>query len=229
LTAEDVDLALNEAASMNRGFIALAAPEVPLEIRHYFLKRATECSAFRAAAFTTAEIPPALEIGMMRFVDLVAMNEDEAQALIGVELNLRDPFRFLKACERVISAFSDDLLVVVTAGKSGAMAIHRGAWDFCPAPEVPVASTAGAGDALLAGILAGLAMGLPFMAPGNPRSLITERPLSSAFDLGVLLAAFSVTSPHTIHPDAGISSLRAFADQLGITLGRELLRVLHVS
>jgi len=69
---------------------------------------------------------------------------------------------------------------------------------------------------LLAGILAGLATGLPFIAPGRRRSSIKDRPLCSALDFAVLLAAFTVTSPHTIHPNAGIASLKTFADQLGI-------------
>ncbi len=228
LTTEDVDLALDEAISISRSFIALAAPEVPLDIRHHFLKRAASHGAFCAAAFTTTEMPPALESGVIEFLDLLAMNEDEARALIGVGLDPRDPLPFLKECERVLSGIGDDFRIVVTAGESGAMAIHRHSWDFCPAPEIPVASTAGAGDALLAGILAGLALGLPFIAPGPPRRLITDRPLSSAFDFGVLLAAFTVTSPHTIHPDAGISSLKAFADQSGIALDAELRHALRM-
>ncbi len=228
LTAEDVDQALDEIASMCRGFIALAVPEVSLEIRHHFLMGATGRGAFRAAAFTTAEIPYALESGMMRFVDLLAMNEDEAQALVGVTLDLQDPLPFLKECEQALAVLADDVRIVVTSGKNGAIALHRGNWDYCPAPDVAVASTAGAGDALLAGILAGLAMGLPFTAPGPRRRLITDRPLSSAFDLAVLLASFTVTSPHTIHPDAGIGSLKAFADRLGIVLDAGVRRALRV-
>ncbi len=228
LTAGDVDLAIDEVASGIRGLIALAAPEVPLEIRHHFLKRATNCGAFRAAAFTLTEIPDAVESGMMRVVDLLAMNEDEAKGLAGKGLDSKDPLPFLQRCEKAAAESGNDVRIVVTAGKHGAFAIHQGAWDYCPAPEVPVSSTAGAGDALLAGILAGLAVGLPFISPGRPRSLITDRPLSSAFDFAVLLASFSVTSPHTIHPDAGAGSLKAFAHRLGITLDPELQRVLRM-
>ena len=228
LTAEDIDRALDEIASMSRGFIALAVPEVSLEIRRHLLMRATGRGAFRAAAFTTSEIPCALESGTMRFVDLLAMNEDEAQALVGGALDLRDPLPFLKEFGRVLPAFADDVRIVVTAGKDGAIAFHGGNWDYCPAPEVPVAGTAGAGDALLAGILAGLAMGLPFIAPGRRRSSIKDRPLCSALDFAVLLAAFTVTSPHTIHPNAGIASLKTFADQLGVVFDAGMQRALGV-
>ena len=226
LTAEDVDRALDMVASTGRNFIALAAPEVSLEVRHHFLKRATACGAFRAAAFTTTEIPCALETGVMRYVDLLTMNEDEAQALVGAELDLQDPVPFLQRCEQALSVFGGDVRIVVTAGKTGAFAIHKGSWDYCPAPEVPVASTAGAGDALLGGVLAGLAIGLPFISPGRPRSIISDRPLSSAFEFAVLLAAFTVTSPHTIHPHATVGSLSAFAGQLGIVFDASLRRAL---
>ena len=47
---------------------------------------------------------------------------------------------------------------------------------------------------------------------GGPRPV---RALATALDLGVLLAAYSVTSPHTIHPNADFPSLLAFADGLG--------------
>jgi len=229
LTPGDVDRALDVVSSVGNRFLALAAPEVSLEIRHYFLQRATTCGAFRVAGFATAEIPRALETGMMRLADLVAMNEEEAQALAGTELDVRHPLPFLQRCEQTLSSSDRDIRIVVTAGKSGAFAIRGGSWDYCPAPEVSVVSTAGAGDALLGGLLAGLAMGLPFIKPGPRRSGMADRPISSAFELGVLLAAFSVTSPHTIHPSVNAASLGRFAGEMGIPLDANLQRTLGVT
>lgn len=228
LIPEDVDRAFEMAGPAGGGLIALAAPEVSLEVRHHFLRRAEMSGAFRAAAFTTSEIPQAIKDGMIGLVDLLSLNEDEAQALIGTGLDARNPLPFLARCAQVLSTLGEDIRLVVTAGKTGAFAVHGASWDYCPAPEVPVASTAGAGDALLGGVLAGLAVDLPFISPGPPRSRMTDRPLASAFELGVLLAAFTVTSPHTIHPDAGVGSLRVFADQLGVALEAQLLRALRM-
>ena len=63
----------------------------------------------------------------------------------------------------------------------------------------------------------GLVLGLPFINhPATPNT----GPLGafgSALDLGVLLASFSVTSPHTIHPDASMSNLLDFAGDLGLS------------
>jgi hypothetical protein len=44
----------------------------------------------------------------------------------------------------------------------------------------------------------------------------------SALDLGVLLAAYSVTSPHTIHPQATLSSLLSFAAGMAILIPPEM-------
>ena len=70
------------------------------------------------------------------------------------------------------------------------------------------------------GGLAGLALGLP-LAPAEASG---ARPLASAAELGALLAAYSVTSPHTIHPDAGASALRGFAAARRMSFGGTLER-----
>jgi sugar/nucleoside kinase (ribokinase family) len=75
-----------------------------------------------------------------------------------------------------------------------------------------VASTAGAGDAYLAGTIAGLVAGLP---------------LSQAQELATLVAALSVTSPHTIHPEIERSSLKAFAGALPVPLSTPVQRLLE--
>jgi sugar/nucleoside kinase (ribokinase family) len=66
-----------------------------------------------------------------------------------------------------------------------------------------VASTAGAGDAHLAGVIVGLAAGIS---------------LPESQQLGTLVAGLSVTSPHTIAPGIDRESLRAFSRQCGIDL-----------
>ena len=95
-----------------------------------------------------------------------------------------------------------------------------------------VASTAGGGDALLAGILAALAAGAPLVAPLASSSAmlttITDRPLESALEFGVLLASYSVTSPHTIHPDADLGALVGFAERLGVTFAGALARAIGI-
>ena len=206
--------------------VALAAPEVPLETRAHFVKMAGRHGAFRAASFAAAEVAAALELGMFANLELVSLNEGEAAVLAGREFDAADPESFLRACESRLAATYPNLRVAVTAGSLGAFAFCKGAWDFCPAPKVKVASTAGAGDALLAGLIAGVVAGLPFLRPDACLRRETGAVLASALDLGVLLASYTVTSPHTIHPQANRQTLLAFAAEMGLPLGQGIQRLL---
>lgn len=78
-------------------------------------------------------------------------------------------------------------------------------------------SSAGAGDAYLAGVMAGLVAGAPFMAaPPRRRTNLGETPLQTACDYATVVAALSVTSPHTIHPGLDAAAVREFATARGL-------------
>jgi sugar/nucleoside kinase (ribokinase family) len=196
--------------------VALAAPEVPLETRAHFLEMAGKHRAFRAASFTAAEVTPALKLGVFRNLDLVSLNQGEAAVLAGCNFDPANPTPLLRACEAVLRANYPNLRLAVTAGGMGAFAYWQGAWDFRAAPRVQVASTAGAGDALLAGLIAAIVAGIPFIDGAQPISSALERPLADALDVAVLLASYTVTSPHTIHPQASVDALMGFAAEQGL-------------
>jgi sugar/nucleoside kinase (ribokinase family) len=202
--------------------MALAAPEVPLPVRRHLLRRATERGALRVASLTTAEIDEARETGFLSLVDLLALNEDEAATLAGAPFPDGDPDLFAKRLASAVPELRPGVRLVVTAGARGAFAFDGTAWAHAPTLPVAVVSTAGAGDALLGGILAGLAAGLPFVPAGHSRANLAGRPLSSALELGALVAAFKVTSPHTIPPDLSLDALLAFAREHGVTFGEGL-------
>jgi sugar/nucleoside kinase (ribokinase family) len=198
------------------GTIALAAPEVPLAARRHLLRRAELKGAFRAASLTSAEADEAWQAGVFGLADLLALNEDEAAAVAGSAFPQGDPKAFLERLAAKLCAVQPHVRLVVTAGARGAYAFEGRGWTYVPALDVPVVSTSGAGDALLGGILTGLAAGLPFTASSQRRGATV---LQSAFDLGALLAAFKVTSPHTIPTDLSLDALLAFAREHGIVLG----------
>jgi sugar/nucleoside kinase (ribokinase family) len=223
----DIDRALPSLTSAGDLGIALALPEVPLETRRHLLELGTAHRAFRVAAFTTSEIPEARAAGLLDLTDLLSVNEDEAAALAGRPFDPEDPEPSLERCIGALGAPDRDVRILVSAGRRGVFASAGERWDHCPTLTVPVASTAGAGDALLAGVLSALAVGVPFIEPGARRTAMQDRPLSSALDLGVLLAAFGVTSPHTIHPDANLGTLLAFADEMGVTFSGALRRAVE--
>ena len=218
LTPAEVDAAEPFLATAAGRALALAVPEVPLAARLRLLQMATRHGALRIGALTVSEVEGAQALGLLRYVDLLAVNEDEAAALSGTRFDAERPGVFLDSCAKALQEQQPGVRIVVTAGRHGAYAFDGRHWDHCPAAEVPVASTAGAGDALLAGILCGLVAGLPFIAPGAPRSRLADRPLSSALDLGVLLASLSVTSPHTINPEADAPALLRLSQDLGLPL-----------
>jgi len=225
LTNKDIDQIIPLLESYGNGWIALAVPEAPLEVRHHLLELATSYQGFRVASFTSAEIEEARTVDIFSDIDLLAINEDEAAALIGRAFDPHDPREFLEQCSLSLTASQPHIKIVVSAGKDGVFVFADGGWSHFATLPVKAISTAGAGDALLAGILTGLILGRPFISHTSLSDSGTARLFGSAIDLGILLASFSVTSPHTIHPDASMSSLLEFAGDLGLTFTDDLSQI----
>jgi len=213
----DVDAAHGILRSQAKKTMALAAPEVPLEARQRLLELATKAGAFRAASFVASEITAAREMGMFELLDLVSLNESEASELVGCPFSPEGAENFIGNCQDFLRNCFPKLQMVVSVGPSGAYAIRPDLWDLCPAPRVDVASTAGAGDALLGGVLAAMAAGIPLLKSDKAEGVV-----ETALDLGVLLGSFKCQSPHTIHPDAEVPALLCFAESRGLKVGSGL-------
>jgi ribokinase len=175
--------------------IALAVPEVPMAARNELLELGTRYRFFRVASLTSEEASGTMAAGILRHTDLLAINLDEAASLARLRGDL-SPLAVVKAVVRKLCSVKADILISVTAGRIGSWS-----WDGTSLVHIPpfpaeVISTAGAGDAHLSGIIVGLAVGLP---------------LSQAHQLGTLVAALSVTSPHTIDKRIDRRSLLAHA------------------
>ena len=180
-----------EFARFSGAGIALALPEVPLDARQKLLALGTAHGFLRVASFTSAEI---VELaGRLDEIDLLALNLDEAAALAGVSVEGSEPEAVVRAA---LARLSPDRWLTVTAGARGSWCWDGTALTHLPVLPVRVEGTAGAGDAHLAGIIAGLAAGLP---------------LVEAHQLGVLTAAVAVQSPHTINFELDREALRACA------------------
>jgi sugar/nucleoside kinase (ribokinase family) len=223
LSNADMDAIADLLRAGGRHAIALAAPEVPLPVRQHFLELATRSGAFRAASFAAAEVKPARQAGMFGMLDLVALNEEEGEELVDCSFSPEAPQAFMQQCQEVLRSSFPDLRVIISAGKVGAYGITAKASAFCSAPNVNVMSTAGAGDSLLGGVLAGMAAGMPFIHTTGLEQ-VPLRVIDSALQLGVLLGSYKCLSPHTIHPEASLDTLIAFAAQQGITFSAEFHR-----
>lgn len=84
---------------------------------------------------------------MLPFADIVKLNEDEAELLVGV----RNP---VSACMEILDRGTQ--LAVVTRGEKGAYFATKKFSGSVKAPRVNVVDTTGAGDAFMAGLLKGI-------------------------------------------------------------------------
>jgi 1-phosphofructokinase len=154
----------------------------------------------------------ALLLGVAETPTLIKPNLEELSELAGRALNT----------ESEILAVVRDLLVqgiqcvVVSMGARGALFARPGEALFAVPPHVAVTSTAGAGDALLAGTIAGLLGGLPLVGIAR---------LATAFAAGALTrVTHALPAPEVVHDLAGQVVLRAFErDQVIPTTGRTLV------
>ncbi len=190
--------------------IALAVPEASLAARQKILELGTGYSFFRAASFSSQEMKDVRELNLFQNLDLLAVNIDEAAKAAGLEDDTGSPEQIVKSSIEVIKKLNPDIYISITAGKRGSWVWDGRELGYIPALSVNTVSTAGAGDAFLAGLICGLTAGLR---------------LIQAHELGSLTGALSVTSPHTIHKGINRKSLYEFAAGSGIKLP-EPVRVL---
>jgi ribokinase len=205
-----VEESVEEMAALGPRGIALAAPEVPLPARFKLLELAGEYGLYRVASFTGEEIPEIRKHDPASLIDLLAVNENEGAAFleeidaVGNDENRPRP-------EEVINALAQrypSLAISMTAGAQGSWSWDGSTVTHIPAAPVTVETTGGAGDAHLAGIIAGTVCGLS---------------LSDAQRIGTVIAAASVGSPHTINFDVTKQELTRIASMSkDLSAAREL-------
>ncbi len=187
--------------------IVLAAPEVPIEARLALLEMGTRFQFYRAASFNSQEMAALRDSLAWSELDLLAINQDEATALLGAEFEEESLENKVDQIIKMLRRENPLIHISVTAGKDGSYLWDGVKLDYRPILKVRVESTAGAGDSHMAALLAGRAAGLSS---------------EDSHRLAQLTAAMSVTSPHTIHPDLNRPNLNRFAQELGISLSPSL-------
>ena len=151
-------------------------------------------------------------------VDILSVNIDEAQSIAQLPDDPVTSTLVIEACIKTLTAINPSISIAITDGANGSYCYTKNYLQFTPAIKVPVISTAGAGDAFLAGIISGLCCGLP-LCKGFNGTDFTSAELESAVELGTLLGSFSVTSPDTIHFGADAKTLYRFAKTNEVTFG----------
>jgi ribokinase len=205
----DAEQRLKKAGS--KGMI-MAAAEVPLTTRQKLLQCGKDHGLFCAASFTSEEITWALESGVIAYIDLIAINMDEAKALASYDPLVAKESQIVTAAIQRLQAINKKINVSITAGNLGSCCWDGKNLNQFPAIKADVKSTAGAGDAFCAGLLCGVAIGLSFF---------------EAQQLATIIAGFSVTSPHTIHPEINRISLKDFIQHSNIQLSEKITKLLE--
>ncbi|MGC1211888.1 MAG: PfkB family carbohydrate kinase [Micromonospora sp.] len=200
---DDIRRADRVFADHHNSGIAVALPEVPLEARAALLDRATDAGFRRVATFVSQEWDRVLDTGLLTKVDLLAVNLDEAAALAGTPAEGVSPADVLAALLLRLRSVNPGLSLVMTAGRRGSWAWDGREVSHATALDVEVASTAGAGDAHLAGLVVATARGLP---------------LADANRYAALVSGLKVTSRHTINPDVTAERVREAAQSGGWSL-----------
>ncbi len=212
LGPEDVAAAEPLFRSSSGMGVALAVPEVPLVARAALLKLGATHRFLRVASFTTGEMQEVLSSGILRDVDLLCINLEEAASALGRGIEAADSDRLAADAAAAFAAINPGIQVAITHGKKGSYIWDGTGMASLPALRVEAVSTAGAGDAFTAGVIAGMVAGLP---------------LRQAQHLATLTGACSVTSPHTINKGLGRASLLEIARANPGFIPSDVLRLLE--
>lgn len=156
-----------------------------------FLLGAAPADTF--VAVDTVSVAKAYRVlGILERIDLLFANADEAAALAGREV--RHP---LDACETcAVLRHRGAKLVVMGRGSEGVCLADDAAERFLPALPAAVADVTGAGDALVAGTLSGLAARLP---------------LAEAVGWGLAASALTCESEHAVALDLSAEAVESRA------------------
>ena len=191
--------------------IIMAAPEVPLRARLALLEAGKKNGLLCTASFTSGEISDAFDSGIFSYVDLLAVNYDEASAIANTPVGTETQ-TLVRAAIKKLQEFNESMMISVTAGKQGSWCWDGQRLNHFPSISTGVVSTAGAGDAFFSGILTGLCLGLH---------------LFDAQQLGSLIAGQAITSPHTIDKGLNRGTLNEFSKKANAGLSDIIIKFLE--
>ena len=174
--------------------ILISAPEVPVETRIKLLEHGRQNGSLNVACVQSSEINAFNELNGFNLADYLFINLDESRKIAGLDESTAPETVVLTAISNLI-AVNPELTVFVTCGAAGVYCYANKHLEFFPSITIDVVSTAGAGDAFLAGTMAGVCCGLPLLKNNQENAHV----ISTATELGILVASLSVTSTDSIH------------------------------
>lgn len=220
VSPDDISLFFEEFKLSGDREIILSVPEVPLETRIKLLEYGRHRESLNIASVLSSEVTNFKSMDGFKLVDILSINIDEARSIAQVMDEFVPANVIIDICVNILQGMNPGMSILITDGANGSYCYAKDHLEFTPVLKVPVISTAGAGDAFLAGIIAGLCCGLP-LCKGSSGTNFLSTELASAVELGTLLGSFSVTSPDTIHPDTNAAVLYKFAMENNVQFGTD--------
>lgn len=193
--------------------IVFAVPEVPLEARKKLLEYGKQYKFFCSASFTSEEMETVMNSDILKNVDLLAVNLDEAVFAVKKKNDESDAETIVNLSVDAFRAINPEIKISITNGKFGSWLWNGEDISQFPSVKVNVSNTAGAGDAFLSGLIIGIAAGLS---------------LKEAQQLATLTGSASVTSPHTINKEMDRVLLNVIAKSSSLTLSNNINKLLEV-
>jgi sugar/nucleoside kinase (ribokinase family) len=221
---EDVTAFFKSFRQTGNKEIVLAAPEVPVETRVKLLEYGRARGSLNVASVLSGEIEDFKKYNGFANVDILAVNLDEARHIAQVKNASEEKQVIIDACIESLKKLNAAITVLITCGSAGVYCYSKGQLEFTPSLNVPVVSTAGAGDAFLAGFITGICCGLPY-TKGTNDTCFAATPLQSATEFGVLLASLSVMSPDTIHAGVNADALYDFIQEKKLNANMGVLKI----
>jgi ribokinase len=190
----DIDDFFATTTIKKKNGVIIAAPEVPVETRIRLLEHGRQNGSLNVACVQSSEINTFNELNGFNLTDYLFINLDESRKIAGADESTAAETVVLTAISNLI-AVNPELTVFVTCGAAGVYCYSNKHLEFFPSITLNVVSTAGAGDAFLAGTIAGVCCGLPLLKNNQ----VNAHVISTATELGILVASLSVTSSDSIH------------------------------
>jgi len=217
---EDITSFFKNYQMNGREGIVLAVPEVPLGTRISLLRNGQERGFYNVASLLSSEVADFTRLRGFELTNLLAINMDEARHISGIEDDRRETKQILRSATFRLQKINPEMTILITDGVHGSYCYYKNQDEFTPSLKTEVVSTAGAGDAFLAGTLSGMCCGLPLFK-GFSNLELGHAPLQTAVELGTVLASLSVTSADTIHLGVDALSLEQYINQSGLKMSRE--------
>jgi len=218
VTGDYISKSMDEIG-VDKKTIVVAAPEVPIKSRIRMLKKGKEEGALCVLTIPAIEAEEFLAHNIFEYCDILAVNEEEAQTILGINMTGRE---LAASLYKSLKEINPEMQILVTCGGKGSYSVGKSGVEHTPPLKGEVVNTTGAGDAFLGGTIAGIAAGLEIRKGQNNR-YFGETKLKSAVELGVICAGMAIESKDSIAFHVTVDSIKEKIRENGWGVGKYFL------